>query len=128
MPTPPLVVEPDDIVQDAPNHYQVRRDFLDRWQAQPDDLRGARDSFARLKNGVIDGIELRSVRAYPTLAALGFRAHDVVLRVNGQSVATEDALALYARLRDAARIEVVIERSGATRTFTYDIVAIDGGR
>jgi hypothetical protein len=75
-----------------------------------------------LKEGVVQGIKLFAIRPNSVLARLGLQNGDLVRSVNGISLATPDqALAAYARLREASHFTIELERRGAPLTIDVRI-------
>jgi len=101
------------------HRYLIPRATLDRFVAG-----GATPPWPRvvpqLRDGKPIGFALHGVRG--PFAAIGLEDGDVLLEVNGASIATPDAaLAAYAKLRTAGHVWLAIERNGQRTRIDYDI-------
>ena len=75
-----------------------------------------------IQDGEPDGFKLYAMRRSSPFAALGFANGDTVHRINGEALTSMDrALEIYAKLRDATRLEVELTRRGRPTTLTIDI-------
>jgi general secretion pathway protein C len=97
--------------------YEVRR-------AAVDGLGGLTPPWPRavpeLRDGQPIGIRLLSVRSGSPVTAFGLLNGDLLLQVNGRSLATpDDALAAYTALRSADHIWLLIERGGRPIRIDY---------
>ena len=74
------------------------------------------------REGVIQGIQLSSVRPGSLAAHLGLRDRDILRSINGLALdSPESALDIYTQLKDASRIEVLLERDGKLLRQVYFI-------
>ncbi|MDI1446828.1 hypothetical protein [Polyangium sp. 6x1] len=76
-----------------------------------------------LKDGTPVGVKLFAIRARSVLATLGFKNGDLLTDIGGYKLTNpESALEAYTKLRAAKKIEVTLERRGATQKLIYRIV------
>ncbi len=72
--------------------------------------------------GVIKGFQIRSIRPNSVFARLHMQNFDVILAINGQSVATADqALQLFTAFRNDREVNLTIRRGGRTIRLGYKI-------
>ncbi|MDC0746506.1 hypothetical protein [Polyangium mundeleinium] len=75
------------------------------------------------KDGKIVGVKLFGMRPSSVLATLGLQNGDLVLDLGGYALTGPDlALEAYAKLKGAKKVEMTIERRGATQKFVYRVV------
>jgi general secretion pathway protein C len=76
----------------------------------------------QLRDGKPIGFRLLGIRSDGPFAAIGLDNGDILLEVNGTSIATPDtALAAYAKLRMASHVWLAIERDRRRIRIDYDI-------
>ncbi|MDI1483542.1 hypothetical protein [Polyangium sp. y55x31] len=76
-----------------------------------------------LKDGMPVGLKLFAVRPRSVLATLGMKNGDLVTEIGGHAISNPDAaFEAYTKLRTAKKVEVRIERRGATQTLVYRVV------
>ncbi|HVK69322.1 MAG TPA: hypothetical protein VM694_32920 [Polyangium sp.] len=76
-----------------------------------------------LKDGTIVGLKVFGIRPSSVLATLGLQNGDVVIDLGGYKLTGPDlALEAYSKLRGAKKVEMAIERRGATQKFVYRVV------
>jgi general secretion pathway protein C len=101
------------------HRYRIPRATLDEFVAG-----GATTPWPRVvpqsRDGQPIGFALHGIRG--PFAAIGLEDGDVLLGVNGASIATPDAaLDAYAKLRTASHVWLAIERNGQRTRMDYDI-------
>ena len=106
------------------NEYAVTRAALTRLLA---DDAGTLARSARIvphyREGAARGFKLYAVRRSSTLAHLGLRNGDTVLRIGGREMTDpERALSAYQAMRDAESLTVDIERRGREVQLQYRVV------
>jgi general secretion pathway protein C len=122
---PSLVIGPsveardDGVRQTGPRSYEVRRGAIDRVLGG-----GVARSWPRVvpveRAGGPIGIRLAGVDRDGPLAAIGLLEGDVLLAVNGRSLATPDAaLAAYTTLRAADHVRLAVDRGGRRVELDY---------
>ncbi len=106
-----------------PNEYVVSRSFVERA------LRGSSSTVGRARvlpyerQGIVLGVRIFGVRRDDVLGQLGMQNGDVLLRINGLSVATPDAaLQAYAALRGSTQLDVALLRRGRPVTLRYTVL------
>jgi len=112
----PVAASTDRAVRCAtPERCTVERALVERAAADPQLLRGAR-ALPAVRDGRPFGWRLFGVSAASPVGALGLANGDVITAVDGTPIPTVDALlGVYAKLRDAPRVTLTIERADATR-------------
>ena len=105
----------------GPNSYRVSRSELERLAAE-EGVAHMRDIrvMPAFENGRAWGFRLAFVREGSLFAQLGLRQGDVIRRVNGRALdSPEKALEVYSELRAASRIDLELDRGGATTRLSY---------
>lgn len=103
------------------NEYEISRSALQETLSQPEPLTQARIA-PSYKDGQLEGFKLFAIRPDSLYSKLGFVNGDVIRRINGFEMKTpENALEVYARLKDANRIEVELVRDGSSIRKSYSI-------
>jgi type II secretion system protein C len=110
----------DGIRKTGPNSYELRRAVIDRV------LAGGLARLLRVapqpRDGEPTGLRLLDVGRDGPFGAIGLRDGDVLLQVNGRSLATPDAaLAAYSALRKEDHLWLAIERAGQRLRLDYVI-------
>lgn len=96
--------------------WSVERRLVKKWEDNPGRFAKANE---KGKGWVLKGVDSRAARH------LGFESGDVVLSVNGHSLATKaEALKTYGLVRNKKTLVVVFKRGGERRTHT---VKVTGG-
>ena len=68
------------------------------------------------------GVQLDALGSHPVISQLGLRPGDIVKSINGIRVnSSDEAFALYERLKNSPEIRVVVERDGRHRTLVYKV-------
>lgn len=118
---------PPDIAQQihklSDNEFQIDRKLVDRLlEDQSLLMRGVRIVPER-QDGNAVGIRLWGIRPDSVLGMLGLRSGDRLDSINGYNVANpEMALQAYARLRFASKLDLRVNRGGATIGIEYQIM------
>ncbi|MDC3987788.1 hypothetical protein [Polyangium jinanense] len=75
------------------------------------------------KDGKVVGLKLFGIRPSSVLATLGLQNGDLVTELGGYALTGPDlALEAYTKLKGAKKVEMTIERRGATQKFLYRVV------
>ncbi len=109
------------IHEEGPDTFRISRAELNRL-VQEEGERHLRDVriMPAFEGGQAVGFRLAFVRPDSLFTRLGLRQGDLIRRVNGRSLdSPEKALALYAELRDASRVDVEIDRSGTPTRLSF---------
>jgi len=111
----------DGIRQTAANRFEVRRDVLEQFLAG-----GITPGWPRVvpqaRDGEPVGFRVFGIAANSPFAALGLASGDVLLQVNGRSIATPAAaLAAVTSLRTANHVSLSIARGDRLIRLDYDI-------
>lgn len=76
----------------------------------------------QMKDGKMVGMKLFAIRAKSPLASLGLKNGDTVTQVQGQSITSPDeALKVYAELKNAKKVEITLERQGQPMKIVYHL-------
>jgi len=103
-------------------HYEVSRSELDAALAHLDQIAEQARIVPAYGDGQPKGFKLFAIRPDSLFSKLGFANGDVVRRVNGFEMnSPANALEVYARLRDASRIDVELDRGGSSIRKSYSI-------
>jgi general secretion pathway protein C len=102
----------DGVRQTGAHSYEVRRSALEEVL-----VGGAAGPFPRvvpqIRDGEPIGLKLFGIRPEGPFGAIGLRDGDLLLEVNGRSIASPDsALAAYASLRSANHVSLLLDRAG----------------
>lgn len=109
--------------QVAEGHMVMDRRFLDKQLAKMNDLMTqVRAVPNKNKDGVMQGFKLFQIRKGSVFEKVGLKNHDVIQRVNGQSLnSVEKGLDLFAALRDENHFTLDILRNNAKKTITIEV-------
>ncbi|MBK7195319.1 MAG: hypothetical protein IPH80_22785 [Myxococcales bacterium] len=128
MPPPPAPDDPSGapavagITKVDDTHAVITRATVDQLLADPMATAKGVRVVPSIQDGEPDGFKLYAMRRSSPFAALGFANGDTVHRINGEALTSMDrALEIYAKLRDATRLEVELTRRGRPTTLTIDI-------
>jgi general secretion pathway protein C len=109
----------DGVAKVGPHSYEVQRAALEQFLAGG----GARPLprvAPQTRGGEPVGLRLSGIGRDGPFAAIGIVDGDVLLEVNGRSIATPDAaLAAYAALRSASHVSLLIDRLGERVRMEY---------
>ncbi len=108
----------------GPTRFAVdwRRDTQDEKQARIDRYCLAREVriVPNCRDGLCHGFKLFSIKPGSLTYQLGLRSGDIVRRINGKNLdSPEKVLELYAQLKDASRIALLLEREGKALRHSY---------
>jgi general secretion pathway protein C len=103
-----------------------------RWVFNKDDINTAVNNANQIlsevniapyfEDGAAKGYKVENFREGSLFGKAGFKSGDIVKRVNGMSIETpEQLIQAYQKLKDAANIQVDVERNGNTVTLDYQI-------
>ena len=103
-----------------------------RWVFNKDDINTAVNNANQIlsevniapyfEDGAAKGYKVENFREGSLFGKVGFKSGDIVKRVNGMSIETpEQLIQAYQKLKDAANIQVDVERNGNTVTLDYQI-------
>ncbi len=129
-PPPPGGAAPGTLVTGAgvkqidENNYTVARSEIDKTLSNLNDVAMQARIVPAFKDGVSQGFKLFSIRPDSIYTKIGIQNGDVIKRINGFDMnSPEKALEVYTKLKEANRIDIEIERNGATMRKTYAIGA-----
>ena len=104
------------------NNYEIQRDEIDKALNNMGEIAMQARIVPAFKDGVSTGFKLFSIRPDSLYSKIGIQNGDVVRRINGFEINDPaKALELYAKLRDSNRIEIEVERNGASINKTYNV-------
>jgi hypothetical protein len=110
------------IHQAGTNQYNIDRALVDRLLDNPMTFAKGARVVPAMKNGKAGGFKLYAIRPDSLFARLGFENGDALVRVNGFDLTTADqALEVYAKLRDATSLQIDLERRGQPISITLTI-------
>ncbi|MCL2179293.1 MAG: general secretion pathway protein GspC [Proteobacteria bacterium] len=108
----------------SPNNYEVPRNELDKMLGNLSEVAMQARIVPAFKDGSSQGFRLYSIRPNSFYQKIGIQNGDIVKRINGFDMnSPEKALELYSKLRDSSRVDLEIERGGASIKKTYNIRA-----
>ena len=103
-------------------HYEVSRSEVDAALAHLDKMAEQVRIVPAYRDGQPEGFKVFAIRPDSLFSKLGLTNGDVVRRINGFEMnSPANALEVYARLRDASRIDVEIDRGGSSLRRTYSV-------
>lgn len=104
------------------NDYEVPRAEIDKTLSNLNDIAMQARIVPAFKDGQAHGFKLFSIRPDSIYSKIGVQNGDVIRRINGYDLnSPEKALEVYAKLKEAGRIELELERNGSTVRKTYTI-------
>jgi general secretion pathway protein C len=104
------------------NDYEVPRTEIDRTLANLNDVAMQARIVPAFKDGQAQGFKLFSIRPDSIYSKIGVQNGDVIKRINGFELnSPEKALEVYAKLKEASRIEIELERNGSSIHKNYTI-------
>ena len=119
---PPSVALGTGIKQVTDNDYEVPRAEIDKTLSNLNDVAMQARIVPAFKDGVSQGFKLFSIRPDSIYTKIGIQNGDVIKRINGFDLnSPEKALEVYSKLKEAARIDIEVERNGATVRKTYNV-------
>lgn len=104
------------------NNYQVPRSEIDKTLSNLNDVAMQARIVPAFKDGQSEGFKLFSIRPDSIYTKIGIQNGDVIRRINGYDLnSPEKALEVYAKLKEASRIDIEIDRNGSNIKKTYSI-------
>ncbi len=103
-------------------NYEIPREEINKAMENWGDMAKDARIVPAFKDGQANGFKLFSIKPDSLYSKIGIQNGDVVRRVNGFEINSPDkALEVYSKLKEAGRIEIDIERGGASRRMTYNV-------
>jgi general secretion pathway protein C len=119
---PGTAVTGSGIKQLTDNEYEVPKTEIDKTMANLNDVAMQARIVPAFKDGVAQGFKLFSIRPDSIYSKIGVQNGDVIRRINGLDLnSPEKALEVYSKLKEAPRIDIELERNGATVRKTYNV-------
>ncbi len=119
---PPSQVLGAGVKQLSENDYELPRAEIDKTLSNLNDVAMQARIVPAFKDGVSQGFKLFSIRPDSIYTKIGIQNGDVIKRINGYDMnSPEKALEIYSKLKEAARIDIEVERNGATVRKTYNV-------
>ncbi|MER2565494.1 MAG: type II secretion system protein GspC [Myxococcaceae bacterium] len=119
---PPAVGLGSTIKQMSENEYEVPRAEIDKTLSNLNDVAMQARIVPAFKDGVAQGFKLFSIRPDSIYSKIGVQNGDVIKRINGYDLnSPEKALEVYSKLKEASRIDIEVERNGASVRKTYNV-------
>ncbi len=104
------------------NSYEVPRTELDKTLSNLNEVAVQARIVPAFKDGKSQGFKLFSIRPDSIYSQIGVQNGDVIRQINGFDInSPEKALEIYSQLKNANRVEIQIDRNGATVNKTYNI-------
>jgi general secretion pathway protein C len=119
---PPGVKLGEGIKKTGENEYEVPRGEIDKTLSNLNDVAMQARIVPAFKDGVAQGFKLFSIRPDSIYTKIGVQNGDVIKQINGYDLnSPEKALEIYSKLKEANRIDIVVERNGSTVRSTYNV-------
>ena len=119
---PPSVALGAGVKQVSENDYEIPRAEIDKTLSNLNDVAMQARIVPAFKDGVSQGFKLFSIRPDSIYTKIGIQNGDVIKRINGYELnSPEKALEIYSKLKEAARIDIEVERNGASVRKTYNV-------
>jgi general secretion pathway protein C len=119
---PPAVALGGSIKQVDENNYEIPRAEIDKTLSNLNDVAMQARIVPAFKDGQAQGFKLFSIRPDSIYSKIGIQNGDVIKRINGFDMnSPEKALEVYSKLKESARIDIEVERNGATVRKTYNV-------
>jgi general secretion pathway protein C len=110
------------IKQVSENEYEVPRAEIDKTLSNLNDVAMQARIVPAFKDGVAQGFKLFSIRPDSIYSKIGVQNGDVIKRINGYDLnSPEKALEVYSKLKESSRIDIEVERNGASVRKTYNV-------
>lgn len=104
------------------NEYEIPRAEIDKTLSNLNDVAMQARIVPAFKDGVAQGFKLFSIRPDSIYTKIGIQNGDVIKRINGYDLnSPEKALEIYSKLKEASRIDIEVERNGASVKKTYNV-------
>jgi general secretion pathway protein C len=119
---PPSVALGASIKPTGENEYEIPRAEIDKTLSNLNDVAMQARIVPAFKDGVAQGFKLFSIRPDSIYTKIGIQNGDVIKRINGYELnSPEKALEIYSKLKEASRIDIEVERNGASVKKTYNV-------
>lgn len=119
---PPSVALGTGVKQLTDNDYEIPRAEIDKTLANLNDVAMQARIVPAFKDGVAQGFKLFSIRPDSIYSKIGIQNGDVIKRINGFDLnSPEKALEIYSKLKESSRIDIEVERNGASVRKTYNV-------
>lgn len=119
---PPSVALGATVKQLSDNDYEIPRAEIDKTLANLNDVAMQARIVPAFKDGVAQGFKLFSIRPDSIYSKIGIQNGDVIKRINGFDLnSPEKALEIYSKLKESSRIDIEVERNGASVRKTYQV-------
>ncbi|MFO0597269.1 MAG: type II secretion system protein GspC [Myxococcaceae bacterium] len=119
---PPSVALGAGVKQLSENDYEIPRAEIDKTLANLNDVAMQARIVPAFKDGVAQGFKLFSIRPDSIYSKIGIQNGDVIKRINGFDLnSPEKALEIYGKLKESSRIDIEVERNGASVRKTYNV-------
>jgi general secretion pathway protein C len=119
---PPSVALGNGIKALSENEYTVPRGEIDKTLSNLNDVAMQARIVPAFKDGQSEGFKLFSIRPDSIYTKIGVQNGDVIKQINGYDLnSPEKALEIYSKLKEASRIDIVIDRNGSTLHKSYTI-------
>ena len=103
-------------------HYKIERSTVNSALANLNGLAMDARIVPSFKNGQANGFKLFSIKPDSLYSKIGIQNGDVIQSINGFDMNSPDkALEAYTKLRNAASIDLQVERGGQTVSMNYGI-------
>ena len=111
-----------DVVEIAPNTYQVDRKSLDAALNDTGALAQGASLIPNYKDGKRNGLKLMGISPDSIYQRLGLQSGDVVSRINGQEIKSQaHALELLQSFRESSDVAIEMERRGRREKLKYNV-------
>jgi general secretion pathway protein C len=119
---PPSQALGNGIKATSENEYEVPKTEIDKTLSNLNDVAMQARIVPAFKDGVAQGFKLFSIRPDSIYTKIGIQNGDVIKRINGYDLnSPEKALEIYSKLKEASRIDIEVERNGASVRKTYNV-------
>jgi general secretion pathway protein C len=119
---PPAVALGAGVKQLGENDYELPRAEIDKTLSNLNDVAMQARIVPAFKDGKAQGFKLFSIRPDSIYTKIGIQNGDVIQRINGYDLnSPEKALEIYSKLKEASRIDIEVERNGASVKKTYNV-------
>ncbi len=119
---PPGQVLGAGVKQISENEYEIPRGEIDKTLSNLNDVAMQARIVPAFKDGQAQGFKLFSIRPDSIYTKIGVQNGDVIKRINGYDLnSPEKALEIYTKLKEAGRIDIEVERNGASVRKTYNV-------
>lgn len=110
------------VKQTGENTYEIPRAEIDKTLSNLNDVAMQARIVPAFKDGQAQGFKLFSIRPDSIYTKIGVQNGDVIKRINGFDLnSPEKALEIYSKLKESSRIDIEVERNGASVNKTYNV-------